>query len=167
MGLVAEGYVPPKRSELGDTDESQWETDDRGEPRDPWQLSNYLVLINPDDVKDQYTFTTTSKGGIGAIGELCKVFGRHMREAPDEDPVIALGVGSYQHRDKQYGRIKFPILEVVDWVDKAPFEAALETGGPDGGSAPAAAPDTPVIAHQKQEAVAKAVRRGVKLEDTF
>ena len=108
-----------------------------------------------------------SKGGIGAIGELCKVFGRHMREAPDEDPVIALGVGSYQHRDKQYGRIKFPILEVVDWVDKAPFEAALETGGPDGGSAPAAAPDTPVIAHQKQEAVAKAVRRGVKLEDTF
>jgi hypothetical protein len=167
MGLVVDGYVPPKRDTLGDTDEDAWDTDDRGEPRDPWQLSNYLILINPDDVGDQYTLATSSRGGIGAIGELCKAYGRHMREAPDEYPVIALGVGSYQHRDKQFGRIKFPILEVVGWVERAAFDAALETGGSDAGSAPAAAPDNPVIAHQKQEMAAKAARRGVNLEDTF
>ena len=47
MGLVGEGFVPPKRSELDRTDRSQWEEFDGGEPRDPWQFSNDLVLFDP------------------------------------------------------------------------------------------------------------------------
>jgi hypothetical protein len=62
MGRVAEGFRPPKRADLGDLDESRWETDDRGQPRDPWQLTNVVVLKAADG--DQiYTFATSSKGG--------------------------------------------------------------------------------------------------------
>jgi hypothetical protein len=168
MGPIAEGYVPPRRDTLGDTDESQWETDDRGEARDPWQLTNQIGMVSVDDPKDVFTFATSSRGGMGAIGELCKTYGRHMREAPDQYPVVELGVGSYQHRDKSFGRIKFPTFAIVDWVDAKAYVAAYEEarGSDGGGSAPATVAD-PVVAHQKAEMAAKAARRGVKLADTF
>src|SRR5262249_29163314 len=127
MGLVANGYTPPRRSELGDADQDQWETDDEGRPRDPWQFVNYLILADPD-TKGLYTFTTSTRGGLGAVGELCKVYGKEMRARPNEYPLVELGVGSYQHRDKAYGRIKFPVFKVVGWVDKAPFVKALNGG---------------------------------------
>ena len=45
MGPVGEGFAPPRREELGHTDQARWETFDDGRPRDPWQLSNSLVLL--------------------------------------------------------------------------------------------------------------------------
>jgi len=100
MGLVSNGYVPPKRAELDDNDEDSWDTNDDGYPRDPWQFSNYLVVVEPKE-KTPYTFTTSSKGGLGASGELCKFYGKAMRERPEEYPIIELGVGSYVARDKR------------------------------------------------------------------
>jgi hypothetical protein len=150
MGRVVDGYVPPRRAELGDNDQSMWEADDRGDVRDPWQLSNYLVMVGQDDT---FTFTTSSKGGIGAVGELCKIYGRHMREKPNEYPRIKLEVGSYMHSDKQFGRIKFPSFKVIGWADKAPILAGLEAGEqPD--------EEAGAIDHEKQERAAKAARRG-------
>ena len=162
MGLLAQGYKPKRRSELDDNDPAQWETDDEtGDPQDPWQFTNYLILADPN-TKELYTFAASSRGALGAVGELCKERGKHMREKPDEDPVIKLGVGSYLHRNKAYGRIKFPILEVVDWVDKAPFVQALEGTG----TTEPAEPE--VVQHEREEMQAKARRRaGVKLEETF
>jgi hypothetical protein len=125
MGRVVEGYVPPRRAELGDMDQSQWERDDRGDPKDPWQLTNYLPMVGQDET---YTFTTSSKGGIGAIGELCKVYGRHMRERPEEYPRIKLEVGSYMHSDKQFGRIRFPVFKVNGCANKAPLLKEIEGG---------------------------------------
>src|SRR5262245_28199898 len=37
MLRVADGKVVPKRADLGDLDQSKWEVDNHGEPRDPWQ----------------------------------------------------------------------------------------------------------------------------------
>jgi len=103
MGLLAQGYKPKRRSELDDNDPAQWETDDEtGDPQDPWQFTNYLILADPN-TKELYTFAASSRGALGAVGELCKEHGKHMREKPDEDPVIKLGVGSYLHRNKAYG----------------------------------------------------------------
>jgi len=115
MGLVGEGFVPPKRETLGDNDKSQWGSFDEGEPRDPWQLTNTLVLR---DLKDEqfYTFSTTSQGGIGAIGELCKDYGERLRQHPGDWPVVSLEGGSYLHRIRSRGRIKFPIFRRVGWV---------------------------------------------------
>lgn len=128
MGRIAEGYQAPKRHELGDNDKSQWETDEQGRERDPWQFSNYLILKTPDgkDEDSLFTFTTSSRGGLNAIGELCKAYGKIMRQKPDEFPVIELGVDSYNHPKKEYGRIKVPTFKVAGWAPKADFVAALE-----------------------------------------
>jgi hypothetical protein len=134
MGPVAKGYVPCKRKELGDTDEKEWEVDDDGRPRDPWQFTNYLVLVQMDEGQI-YTFATSSRGGLGAVGELCKTFGKHVRQHPDEYPIIELGVGSYQHRNKSFGRIKYPIFKIVGWIDKkGPLALLAANGGNDGDS---------------------------------
>ena len=132
MGLLTEGHTPPSRKSLGDTDETTWELDAQGKPRDPWQFSNYLLLKQPGKkfVPDQaWTFATSSRGGIGAVGELCKKYGKEMRSHPDQNPVVEVGVDSYNHPNKEFGRIKVPVLTLVGWESKKLFEqqeAAVE-----------------------------------------
>jgi len=132
MGRVAEGYQAPKRNTLGDDDKTKWEVDEQGRERDPWQFSNYLILKTPGESGDDhlFTFTTSSRGGLNAIGELCKAYGKAMRQKPDELPIISLEVGSYQHSNKAYGRIKFPIFDVKGWAPKAEFAEALSEAAP-------------------------------------
>lgn len=121
MGPVAEGFQPPRRNTLGDEDEDEWEVDETsGKPRDPWQFSNYLIMKNVDD-DELFTFATSSRGGLGAVGEMCKHYGKEMRSRPDDYPIIEIGTSSYQHQNKQYGRIYVPILKVVDWQAKSEF----------------------------------------------
>lgn len=134
MGRVTDGYQPPRRNELGDDDKSKWEIDNDGHEKDPWQFSNYLIMksVEGDEI---YTFTTSSKGGLSAIGELCKTYGKAMRQRPAEFPIVSLGVDSYQHSNKAFGRIKVPLLTVVGWASKAEFAEALSNETAD--SAPA------------------------------
>lgn len=123
MGPVAEGYQAPRRSELGDTEQAEWETDNEGRPRDPWQFSNYIVLKRPGaEASDEnlFTFATSSKGGLSAIGQLCKDYGKEMRVRPDEYPVVRFGSDSYRH--ETYGRIYKPIFEITGWEPKSDFE---------------------------------------------
>jgi hypothetical protein len=124
MGRVAEGFRPPKRADLGDLDEGAWETDDRGQPRDPWQLTNVAILKDVDG--DQvYTFATSRKGGVSAIGELAGAYGKAMRQRPDEYPIVALNVRSYKHPNKNYGKIFTPKFDIVGWAPKSSFDGAL------------------------------------------
>lgn len=122
MGRVAEGFQPARRNELGDDDESRWERDDDNKPRDPWQRANYLIL-KAEDSDQLYTFTTGSKSGLNAIGELCKVFGRQMRQRPDEFPIVALTPDSYIH--PKYKKIFVPKFEIVGWAPKSSLNEAL------------------------------------------
>lgn len=121
MGKVSDGYQPPRRNELGDDDKRQWETDLKGEPRDPWQFSNYLLLKGTGDDSELYTFTASSKGGLNALGDLCKVYGTAMAQRPNEYPVIELGVNAYDHPNRALGRIKVPTFKVVGWKPKNVF----------------------------------------------
>lgn len=123
MGRVSEGYQPQRRNELGDEDKGKWEVDAQGREQDPWSFSNYL-LLKAVDGEDIFTFTTASKGGLNAIGELCKGYGKLMRQKPDEFPIIELGTDSYTH--KEYGRVKTPKFKIVGWAPKAAFAEALE-----------------------------------------
>ena len=113
MGLVVDNYVPPRRSELDDEEGDNWETDKSGDLKDPWQFTNMLPMIDLA-TKAIYTFSASSRGGLDAIGKLCK---EHAKKTPaGRYPVIRLEVGSYQHPDKSIGRVKFPIFEVVKFV---------------------------------------------------
>jgi hypothetical protein len=123
LGKVSDGFMPSRRAELGDDDKDRWELRD-GVPRDPWQLTNVLILKGVETDR-LFTFTTSSKGGIGALAKLAGAFGKHMRQRPDEFPVVALGASSYKHPDKSRGKIDFPVFEVLGWVDKGPSLAAL------------------------------------------
>lgn len=124
LGFVAEGYQPPKRHELGDDDREMWERDERtGVPRDPWQFTNVLPLKSPDGEVDA-VFSTSSRGGIGAIGQLCKEYGKLFMQKPGMLPVIEVGADSYKHPD--YGKVFVPVLKLADWVDEADAAAASE-----------------------------------------
>jgi hypothetical protein len=142
VGLVAEGYTPPPREELGDMDESEW-SELNGRPIDPWQATNYMIML--DDEGEFYTFVTSSKGGLSAVGELATNFGKHRRMKPDEIPVVELRARSYQHKD--YGETFAPVLKLVGWAkipeNFAELEAAMREGeqplleAPKAASAPA------------------------------
>lgn len=120
MGKISENYQPPRRNELGDTDKAMWEIDSQGKERDPWQFSNYLLLWGVADA-ELYTFATSSKGGLNALGDLCKVYGKAMAQHPDEYPIIELGDDSYPHSNKEFGRIKVPAFKIVGWETKGVF----------------------------------------------
>jgi len=137
IGLVADGFTPHKRKDLGDTDESAWAEDERGQRRDPWQLSNYLVMADPNS-RELFTFATSSKGGLGAVGQLCKLYGKMMRQQPDKIPLVKLGFGSYKPRDPARSRVKYPTFEVVGWTDKQPYLGLLEPSGATEPHSPAA-----------------------------
>jgi hypothetical protein len=129
MGPIAEGFKPEARRDLGDDDKTLWEEDSNGKQRDPWQFSNYVVckeVGTNGDTEHLYTFATSSKGGLNAIGEVCKVYGKEMRSRPDEYPIVELGLNSYKHSNPEYGRIKVPVLKVVGWEKKSMFDAPAE-----------------------------------------
>jgi hypothetical protein len=124
MGLVVDGYSPPRRSELGDTDEALWEVDAQsGKYRDPWALASQVVMQPLDwDGNDQdalFTFVTQSRGGLNAVGNLAKAYGTKIRTDPDVYPVVELGVDAYDHQNRNFGRIKIPVFTIVNWVAKA------------------------------------------------
>lgn len=142
MGRVVEGYAPPRRDTLGDNDKETWEVGTDGKERDPWQFSNQ-VLMKPVgkqyDTEIAITFVTSSKGGIGAIGELCKKYGKEMRTREGQCPIVEIGVDSYNHPNKEFGRIKTPVITLVGWekgslfdVEAAAAAAAEEDAKPKG-----------------------------------
>jgi hypothetical protein len=115
VGLTMNGHRPAKREALGDLDESKWPIDDKTDrPKDPWQEVRYLAMVDPES-KQVFNFATSSKGGIGAVGKLCMDYGLHMRMAPDELPVVEIGSDTYRH--PSYGKVPFPTMKIVEWVD--------------------------------------------------
>jgi hypothetical protein len=120
-------YVPPGRETLSHRDQAQWELDSNGKPRDPWQQGVYLPMISIN-AEVVYTFTTTSDGGRRrAIAPLCREYGSHIRQHPDEVPIIGLEQDSYMHPDRSIGRVKYPLFPVKRWVKAEPYLAAVMT----------------------------------------
>jgi len=109
IGRISDGFRPPAREALGDRDESKWEKDSLGKPRDPWAAQFYLPLEDLD-TGEVVVFVTGSKGGVAAVGKLCAVYGRNIGKG---SPVIKLEVRSYRH--SKFGRIETPEFVVASW----------------------------------------------------
>jgi hypothetical protein len=102
VGLVADRYRPPKKSELdGDLDN--------------WVMTWFVPLIDPQ-TGELYVFSTSSKGGRDAWAKLQKDYIAHHEENQDNKlPCVVLGSDSYHH--PVYGLVATPTLEVTDWVE--------------------------------------------------
>lgn len=129
MGLLAQGYKPEPRDQLGYLDQTLWETDEEDRPKDPWTFTNELPLADPED-GEQMTYAASSKGGIGCIGNLCKAFARAPQRAEGLIPVLELGRDSYMH--PVYKKTYVPVLTIVDWV----ANGSVPIPAVDGGDAP-------------------------------
>lgn len=127
MGRIGEGFVVPRRAELGMTNSLEWprsELDsDYGKPRDPWQHASAMPLVGSNG--QVFTFVTGSKGGEGALKALAKTYGKRSRQHPDEIPVVTLGMDSYRHPNKQLGKIWTPLFKIVGWSPAKRLENAL------------------------------------------
>jgi hypothetical protein len=75
MARLSAGQLPRPRHELGDLDQSKWELDDCGKPKDPWSPTATIVLVN-EKTGQVFTFSTNSRGGITALLKLTKAYGR-------------------------------------------------------------------------------------------
>ena len=132
MGPLIEGFVPPARSTLDRNDKSRWEIDGNGKARDPWVPSVYMPMVSVD-ASNVYTFSTGSDGGRRhAIGPLCQEYGAHIRQHPNELPIVKLEQDSYLHSDRSIGRVKFPLFPVERWTVGDKYIAAITaiTGRP-------------------------------------
>jgi hypothetical protein len=147
-GRLSEGYTPPPRHSLGDNDESLWETYSDGRPKQPWPFTNRLPMTDPER-GETYLFTTQTKGGLGAIGQLCEAYDTLLLSDPDSDkePIVALGSDSYPHRNREWGDIPYPVFELVGWTgDDEPEPAKL---------AAAAAPAVATVAMKRKAGSSK------------
>jgi hypothetical protein len=104
--------TPVDRKELGDEDKSKWERDARGDAKDPWVLTDMLV-VRDIETGDLMTFSTSSAGGRSLVGKLCTVMKDNYMLRPGQFPVCELGASSYEHRD--HGTVFKPALNVVGW----------------------------------------------------
>ena len=127
VGFVAENFKPPQRNDLGDLDESAWERDANGNPKDPWVFGFYIRLT--DDDGEAYVYSATSNGARRAVFDLIKEFTKRRKKDPAHCvPVVRLMADSYRHKD--YGRIDTPKLAVIDWHDSGAAVASIPS--PDG-----------------------------------
>ena len=82
-----EGFIPPKRHELGDLDKALLGTgQQRPSARSVPIHQSPGPATSAKDGEVVYTFATDEQGRPGAIGELCKAYGKHIRATPGRRP---------------------------------------------------------------------------------
>ena len=105
------GVPMPERGELGDNDPAGWEAGPDGQPRDPWQNTRFVHLIDPQTA-EAFTFSTSSWGGRDCVINLADQIKRMRGKHPDAVPLVELGAAPMSTR---FGRKSKPTLKVVGW----------------------------------------------------
>jgi hypothetical protein len=113
IGRVVDRHRAPPREDLGEQDESKWETEPNGARRDPWAKTCYLAMrdVSNDEI---VCFTSSSDGGRRAVAKLVDRYDRLRHKHKAKFPVVCLDSESYQHRT--YGKILKPAFRIVDWA---------------------------------------------------
>jgi hypothetical protein len=99
------------RADLGDNDRAKWENGPDGQPRDPWQYTLFVYLVDPQTL-EEFTFVTSSWGGRDCVINLAGQIKRMRSKHPDAVPLVELGAAPMSTR---FGRKSKPTLKVVDW----------------------------------------------------
>jgi hypothetical protein len=105
------GKPMSERGELGDNDPALWEAGPDGKPRDPWQNTRFVHLIDPQTA-EAFTFSTASGGGRDCVITLADQIKRMRGKHPDAVPLVELGAAPMS---TNYGRKSKPTLKVIGW----------------------------------------------------
>jgi hypothetical protein len=106
------GETMLERDELGDNVAADWETGPDGQPRDPWQNTRFLWLVDPKTAA-AYTFSTSSWSGRSAVIGLGDQITRMRVARPGVNPIIEFSSAPLQTK---FGRKMKPVLKIVGWV---------------------------------------------------
>jgi|KBSMisStandDraft_5_1062788.scaffolds.fasta_scaffold956499_1 hypothetical protein len=124
---VREPGVPmPERGELGDCDRTEWENGSDGKPRDPWQNTRFVHLIDPQTA-EAFTFSTSSGGGVDCVINLADQIKRMRSKHPNAVPLVELGAAPMRTK---HGWKSKPMLRVVGWRNAAVTVAMAQPGQP-------------------------------------
>jgi hypothetical protein len=128
------GHRLLERDELGDLDESEWEFGPDGQPKDPWQNTRFVYLVDPVSA-EAFTFSTSSWGGRAAVSDLAEQIQRVRCARPGAVPVVELRAAPWLTK---HGRKSRPFFKVVDWRGGGQQAIDRHGGGPrNGGPTPA------------------------------
>src|SRR5258708_2152165 len=109
------------RKDLGQDDESQWETDAAGKRLNPWVYGFGLPMMNAK-TGATVVFKIASVGGMGAIAGEVASFTRNKHLGY---PIVTLSTGSYKNK-KHGGFTSFPVFGNVG--NEAPRLAGVRGG---------------------------------------
>jgi hypothetical protein len=109
-GFIRENARFAPRASLGHTDKTLWETDNKGEPRDPWQQQRLLPMLHLEN-GELFCWAFTSWGARKTFAELAASYSPHRNT--NRLPVISLQTGFKKYDD--YGRVDIPILKIERW----------------------------------------------------
>ena len=126
----ADTDIPGVQSELlGDVKVSMFEPlpprpDEEYANMRPWtEMRGMSVLLDGNKL----VYSTTSVGGLNTIAKLAEEYAKQYAKNPKKMiAVLSLSSDSYKHKNKTYGRIYTPVMEVVEWVDRLPEEIAVK-----------------------------------------
>ena len=107
IGYIRDNTKFADRNELGFADKSLWDTNDRGEPNDPWAQQHYLPLQHCEN-GDLYCWVFNSHGAKQAFRDLARAYSPYRKT--NVLPVISLQSNSYRH--ETYGKIPVPVLKI-------------------------------------------------------
>jgi hypothetical protein len=110
--IRAAGQRMVDRDELSNTDEAEWPLGPSGEPQDPWRNTRFVWLVNPVSAEG-FTFSTSSWGGRGAVGDLADATARMRGARFGAMPVVQLGAAEMPTK---YGLKSKPAFKIVGWV---------------------------------------------------
>jgi hypothetical protein len=130
QGPLFAGFVPPKREELGDLDQSEWDEGLSGKPADPWQFQ-LLLPLQHTKTGELFIFQTSSITGRRAVDRVIQWCARMAAAEPDVYPVIKLRISGFDHRDERVGWVKTPAFERVGATPKADTTVADTSVGGD------------------------------------
>jgi hypothetical protein len=116
----------PDREDLGYNDQAEWEKSPDDEPKDPWQNTRLVYLVDPQTA-EAYTFSTSSWGGRGAVIDLADSIARMRSVHPGACPVVELRSAKMPTK---FGMKSKPILKIVGWkttdaAETAPVEKQI------------------------------------------
>jgi len=111
IGRVADGYQPPPREQLGDSNESHWENG-----KDPWVRIDLLPFWDVES-REVLLFSAANTGSRDAVAHLVEAYISNIEAHPEnlnKVPLIELETDSYVNKHGK--KIFYPIFSILDWI---------------------------------------------------